>query len=74
MQVLHLQLVLDQVMLGLILIQAVFLFFMMDTGSKQEQLLLDLLVRKVLLDQLAHKEFKDQQVPQVLVLLAYRGG
>jgi hypothetical protein len=73
-QVLLPQLVLDQEMLGLILIQAVFLFIMMDTGLK---LVLHQLVQqdhKELPALLVRKELQDQQVPQAQELLDYRGG
>jgi hypothetical protein len=73
-QVLLPQLVLDQEMLGLILIQAVFLFIMMDTGLRLVLHQLVLQVHKELPALLVLKELQDQQVPQAQALLDYRGG
>jgi hypothetical protein len=56
----------QQVMHGLIQIQAVFLFIMMDTGLKLEQHQLDLQVHKVLPDQRVLEDLLVQQDPQVL--------
>jgi hypothetical protein len=59
------QQVLVQATLGLILIQAEYLFIMMDTGSRQAQLLLDLQVLQVMMVQQDQRAHKVQQVLQV---------